>query len=117
MRTTADHRVLIGGKDDPFRNPTRRDALVAKNEARLEQTFCRMFPKIPLEIAYAWGDTFGEIENGLAYIGAESDQRRVLLACGFGGNGITYSALAAGILSASKGGHVHPDADLFRLNR
>ncbi len=117
MRTTADSRALIGGEDDSFRNPARRDARVTKKAERLERTFRRMFPQIPFETAYAWGGTFGETKDGLAYIGADTDEPRVLFACGFGGNGITYSALAAEIVADCLRGEIHPDADLFRLDR
>ena len=117
MRTTADGRAIIGGEDDSFRNPARRDRLIPKKTERLAKKFRALFPKIPLQIAYAWAGTFGETKDGLAYIGPEADQPRVLFACGFGGNGITYSALAAEILLETIRGRLHPDADLFALER
>ena len=43
-----------------------------------------MFPRIDLEMAYAWAGTFGETKDGLAYIGEMREFPR------------TYFALATG---------------------
>lgn len=117
MRTTADSRALIGGMDDPFRNPPRRDAMVPKKSEKLAGAFRKMFPAIDLEIAYSWAGTFGETKDGLAYIGQVRQMPRCHFACGFGGNGITYSITAAEIISAAILGRPHPDARLFRFDR
>ncbi len=116
-RTTPDGRAIIGGEDDAFRNPARRDRLIPKKAKRLAQKFSELFPSIPFEVAYAWAGTFGETKDGLAYIGASADRPRVLFACGFGGNGITFSALAAEILHEKIGGQAHADEDLFAIER
>lgn len=118
LRTTADDRVLVGGMDRRFRNPAVRDALVAKTAGKLLSAARRMFPKIPMEPAYSWAGTFAETEDGLAYIGAHPRMDpRILFALGFGGNGITYSALAAEILAAKVAGRDHPYADTFSFDR
>jgi glycine/D-amino acid oxidase-like deaminating enzyme len=41
----------------------------------------------------------------------------MLFALGYGGNGITFSAIAAAILTAHCMGTEHPDAELFLLSR
>lgn len=115
LRTTADHRALVGGLDDPFRNPRRRDALVPRKARQLEDAFRAHFPEIAFEPAYAWGGTFGETQDGLAYIGASTERPRILFACGFGGNGITFGALAAEIVAAAIRREVHPDGDIFKI--
>lgn len=117
LRTTADSRALIGGLDDPFRNPSRRDALIPQKSARLSEIFRSMFPGIDLEVAYSWAGTFGETKDGLAYIGQVRQLPRCHFACGFGGNGITYGIIAAEIISAAILGRPHPDARLFRFDR
>lgn len=89
MRTTADGRALVGGEDDPFRNPERRDRLVPKKTEKLAARFREMFPRIDFEVAFAWAGTFGETKDGLAYIGAVPELPHCLFALGFGGNGIT----------------------------
>jgi glycine/D-amino acid oxidase-like deaminating enzyme len=42
-RTTSDNRIMIGGEDDPFRDPDHRDARVPKKAARLLARARRLF--------------------------------------------------------------------------
>lgn len=117
LRTTNDGRAMMGGGDDAFRNPVRRDLLVERKTERLAGEFRKMFPGIELEVAYRWAGTFGETKDGLAYIGAVRQMPRCWFALGFGGNGITYSALAAGIIRDALLGKANEDAGLFRFDR
>lgn len=117
MRTTVDGRAIVGGEDSSYRNPVRRDAALKKKAAKLEKRFREMFPSIELQPAYAWAGTFGETKDGLAYIGSVPELPRCLFSLGFGGNGITYSVIAAEIVRDSIRGKQHPDARLFRFDR
>lgn len=117
MRTTSDQRILIGGQDKPFRNALARDALIDHQTKKLWKTFKKMFPKIPAEYGYSWGGTFGETRDGLAYIGELPEFPHVHFACGYGGNGITYSVIAAEILADGICGSPHPDAHIFAFDR
>jgi len=76
-----------------------------------------MFPAIDFQSAYAWAGTFGETEDGLAYIGSVPELPRCFFTLGFGGNGITYSIVAAEMVRDSIQGKTHPDARLFRFDR
>jgi len=76
-----------------------------------------LIPHIEPEMAYAWAGTFGETEDGLAYIGSVAEQPRSHFALGFGGNGITYSILAAEIIRDALLGKTHEYADLFSFDR
>lgn len=118
LRTTSDNRILVGGEDLPFKNPLHRDAKVTRAARRLLSKARQLFPRIEMEQAYAWAGTFGETPDGLAYIGAHPDaSQRMLFALGFGGNGITYSALAAQILTAKVRGTSHRYAETFSFER
>lgn len=117
MRTTADQRALIGGADDPFRNPARRDALIPKKTKHLVKQFKELFPQIPIEVAYSWAGTFGETKDGLAYIGCVPERPRSYYALGFGGNGITYSVVAAEIIRDKILGRQNPDERIFSFSR
>ena len=117
LRTTSDSRALVGGEDDPFRNPARRDKLVRKKTDQLAARFSEMFPAIELEVAYRWAGTFGETKDGLAYIGQIRQMPRCYFALGFGGNGITYSIIAAEIIRDALLGRPNTDARLFRFDR
>jgi glycine/D-amino acid oxidase-like deaminating enzyme len=50
-------------------------------------------------------------------IGRVPGRENCLAAFGYGGNGITFSALAAEMLAAELAGGRHADADLFALDR
>lgn len=117
MRTTVDGRAIVGGEDANYRNPLRRDAAIGKKAAKLEKRFREMFPAIDFQPAYAWAGTFGETEDGLAYIGSVPELPRCFFTLGFGGNGITYSVIAAEIVRDTIEGRKHPDARLFRFDR
>jgi glycine/D-amino acid oxidase-like deaminating enzyme len=117
LRTTDDGRAIVGGEDDPFRSAVRRDALVPKKAARLAERFRELFPRIELEIAYAWAGTFGETKDGLAYIGSVPELPSCYFSLGFGGNGVTYSVIAAEIIRDAILRRPNPDAPLFRFDR
>jgi glycine/D-amino acid oxidase-like deaminating enzyme len=117
MRTTSDGRVLIGGEDDLFDNELTRDRKLDKKCSRLLKRFTAMFPHIPIEVAYAWAGTFGETKDGLAYIGATPEFPNGYFALGYGGNGITYSVIAAEIIRDLLQGRPNRDAAIFRFDR
>jgi glycine/D-amino acid oxidase-like deaminating enzyme len=117
FRTTADRRLLAGGRDDNFRSPMRRDAKCHRQAGRLLKQLEPLFPSLRLEIEYAWAGTFGETEDGLAYIGPSPDHPNAYFALGYGGNGITFSAIAADILSDLLRNRPNPDAEIFRFGR
>jgi glycine/D-amino acid oxidase-like deaminating enzyme len=117
FRTTADRRLLAGGQDDNFRNPARRDAKCHRQADRILKQLEPLFPGLRLEIEYAWAGTFGETEDGLAFIGPSPDHPNAYFALGYGGNGITFSAIAADILSDLLRNRPNPDAEIFRFGR
>jgi glycine/D-amino acid oxidase-like deaminating enzyme len=117
LRTTPDGRALVGGEDIPFRNPAHRNRLIPKKTEKLAACFREMFPKIDLEVAYPWAGTFAETKDGLAYIGSLPDFPRYLFALGFGGNGITYAAIAAEIIRDQLLQRPNPAARVFRFDR
>ena len=116
-RTTADNRVIVGGEDEDFRNPVRRDAALPKKTKRIVERFHDLFPDLDLRVAFSWAGTFGETDDGLAYIGQTPEWPHAYFALGYGGNGITYSALAAEIIRDKMLGKRNPYADLFRFDR
>jgi glycine/D-amino acid oxidase-like deaminating enzyme len=117
VRTTADGRGIIGGEDIPFQNDQLRDALLTQKVARLEARWKELFPRIPLETAFPWTGTFAESADGLPYIGFGPEQPRAFFAMSYGGNGITFSMIAADMLLAALKVERHPCADVFSLER
>lgn len=118
IRTTADNRIIIGGEDDPFRNPELRDARVPKKAQALMKKARRIFPRMVLEAADAWAGTFAETEDGLPYIGRHPElDPRLFFALAYGANGMPFSAVAADILSAAVSGSQHRYSRTFSFDR
>lgn len=117
LRTTADGRAIIGGEDDAIDIPLKRDAMLPRKEKKLLKRFNALFPQIEMDVAFSWAGTFGETKDGLAFIGASRELPNALFAMGYGGNGITYSVVAAEILRDMVLKRPNPDAEIFRLDR
>ena len=118
LRTTVDGRAIIGGYDEPFRDQRARDALLPAKTAALVRRFRQLFPKITsFECAYAWTGTFGGTEDGLPYIGEHAARPHTYFALGYGGNGITYSVIAAEIIRDLFLGKGNGAAEIFRFGR
>jgi len=117
MRTTQDNRVLIGGEDDDFDNAKRRDSRVVRKSRKLVKRFEKMFPEIDLNVAYSWAGTFGETKDGLAYIGETEKYPDCYFALGYGGNGITYSFIAAQMIRDLCIGRPNPNIEIFAFDR
>lgn len=117
IRSTEDGRALIGGEDDHFHSPKRRDREVERKGKRLAAKFRAMFPCIPFQKDYAWAGTFAETKDGLPYIGSIAQMPRCHFALGFGGNGVSFSMLAATIIRERLTKGRSKAARLFRFDR
>lgn len=117
LRTTNDGRILIGGRDDEFYDPKKRDAVIDKKTKQLEQDFCKLFPDFQFKAEFAWAGTFGSTKDGLPYIGEYHKYPNSYFALGFGGNGITFSLIAAEIIRDLILGKTNKDVEIFAFNR
>lgn len=115
MRTTGEGRVIVGGEDEPFSDDIRRDKLIPKKIAAIARKAERIFPDIDFTPDYAWTGSFGESPTGLPAIGPLPELPRCYAVLGFGGNGITFSMLAAQLISRHMQGIKDPDAEIFKL--
>ncbi len=116
-RTTQDNRILIGGGDIVTRNMFIRDILIKWKARKLLKDFKKYMPREDLTIAFRWTGTFGETKDGLAYMGESPEWKNCYFALGFGGNGITYSALAGDFMVKLFKGELPKDLELFRFGR
>lgn len=118
LRSTGDGRLLVGGEDDAIDIPARRDARVGAKVQALAAKVRKLFPQLEVQPAFAWAGTFAETEDGLPWFGPHPQHGpRVLFAMAYGGNGITYSMLGAGLLRATIERRRHPLARLFGFAR
>ena len=117
MRLTMDNRVIVGGRDEEFYSPIRRDRLIKKKSALLKKDFSKLFPEIEMIPEFSWTGTFGSTKDALPYIGTYSKTPHTFYALGFGGNGITFSLIGAEILCDMITGKTNKDALLYSFNR
>ena len=117
LRVTPDGRAVIGGKDDSFRDPERRDRSLPKKAVALQAAFRKLFPTTPFATDFKWAGVFATTKDGLPYIGTVRGHPRQFFALGFGGNGITFSEIAARILVDHLKGKSNPCQTLFSFDR
>jgi glycine/D-amino acid oxidase-like deaminating enzyme/nitrite reductase/ring-hydroxylating ferredoxin subunit len=92
--------LIAGGEDHKTGHEQDTNAPFLRLEAYLRKYFNIR------EISYRWSSQYFDPADGLAYIGplpGNSDQ--VFVATGFGGNGMTYSHIAASLLTGLLNGH------------
>lgn len=117
FRTTSDKRIIMGGKDVPFSSAQQRDRLITEKTKSLEQSFERLFPAISFKTDFEWAGTFASTKDGLPYIGSIPQRPHTYFALGFGGNGITFSSIAADIIRDLLSGKKNKDAEIFSFDR
>ena len=76
-----------------------------------------MFPEIPFVTDMSWAGTFSATADGLPYIGMYPNKPNMYFALGYGGNGITFSMIAAQVIGNLITGKVDPRAELFGFDR
>lgn len=66
-----------------------------------------------MQADYSWAGTFGESETGVPTIGPVPGMPHCYAVLGYGGNGTTFSFLAAQLLQAYLTGRPDPDSEKF----
>lgn len=117
MRTTDDGRLLIGGEDEEFVDPAKRDKMLHAKSEKLLKYIAKTLPSYNFKVDFAWAGTFGETKDGLPYIGAHPDFKHSFFSLGFGGNGITFSVIAMEVIAAMLKGKNHPLQPYFKFGR
>jgi glycine/D-amino acid oxidase-like deaminating enzyme len=116
-RADGADRLIAGGEDDDFADPTARDARIPQKVETLARKLARLLPGTHFEPDCAWAGTFAETEDSLPLIGPHPQFPRGLFALGYGGNGITFGLIAARILCDRILGRPNADAEIFRFDR
>ncbi|MDQ3495893.1 MAG: FAD-binding oxidoreductase [Pseudomonadota bacterium] len=118
LRSTGEGRLLVGGEDDAVDIAAKRDARVGKKADILCKQVEKLLPDLPMTPVFSWAGTFAETEDGLPFFGPHKQHGpRVHFAMAYGGNGITYSMLGAGLLRALIERRKHPLSELFSFGR
>jgi glycine/D-amino acid oxidase-like deaminating enzyme len=117
FRATTDNRIIMGGGDDEFKDPIKRDKLLPKKEQYLLRHFKRKFPNINFKIDYSWAGTFGETKDGLPYFGKPNPDKNEHYVLGFGGNGITFSVIGMNSILDSINNKKNQDLEYYKFGR
>lgn len=117
-RTTSAGRIIIGGEDsDEIVEPSERDRLIGEKSRVLAQRLRALWPRATTEIEYRWAGTFDSTSDGSPLIGPVPGAKGVFAAYGYGGNGITFSFLAAKLIGEMIGGTPSPLLEDFAIDR
>ena len=117
IRTTDGNRIIIGGEDEKFNAPQRRDSLLRKKARILENKFRKLLPDIPFKTEMAWCGTFSTTKDGLPFIGNWPGKERIFFDLGYGGNGITFSMIGAQIICSQLQGIEDERSRIFGYER
>lgn len=117
MRTTPDNRIIIGGRDEVFMNPAKSDKFLHKKSSLLVKDFKKLFPHHEFKPEFSWSGIFGETKDGLPIIGTYKKLTNSFFALGYGGNGITFSQIAAEILKDVITGKKNKVPGIFSFER
>ena len=117
MRTTEDNRIVVGGRDEKFYSPAKRDKLIQSKSGQLKKDFEKLFPGTCFLPEFSWTGTFGSTKDGLPFIGEYKPLPNSYFALGFGGNGITFSQIAGQLISDLIKGKSNKDAAIFSFDR
>jgi glycine/D-amino acid oxidase-like deaminating enzyme len=115
-RADPDGRVIAGGGDEAFSDARHRDALIPDKAQAIAAKLGKLVGA-PVEPHERWAAVFGTSPDGLPAIGRAANSENLWLASGFGGNGITFAALAAELLTGELTGSPDPDLACFNPYR
>ena len=117
-RTTSAGRIIIGGEDsDEVIEPEARDSRIPEKSRLLTQKLAALWPAAHLDIEFRWSGTFDTTSDGLPLIGPVPGAKGIYAAYGYGGNGITFSFLAAQLTGDLIAGATSPLLSDFALDR
>jgi glycine/D-amino acid oxidase-like deaminating enzyme len=115
MRLSPDGRVICGGEDEKFSDEDKRDALIGAKTAAIQRKLKALLPRLDVRAEFAWCGSFGSTKTGMPTIGAVPGLPNCYVAMGYGGNGITFSMMAAQLLRGLITGTGDTDSDLVKL--
>lgn len=85
--------LIVGGEDHKTGQDTEND----KHYQHLREWAEKYFPK--MKVQYQWSGQIIEPIDSIAYIGLNPSNKRVYIATGYSGNGMTYGTIAGMLLS------------------
>ncbi len=99
VRATKDKRIIVGGRDNPFKDAHKSSRLMELKSKQLKKDFETLMPALTYKPEFNWAGVFGSTKDGLPFIGNLKTKPNSLFALGFGGNGIVFSLIAAEMIT------------------
>lgn len=115
LRTDHDGRLIVGGEDEYNASAYQSEKKLRSKAKTIRDKVSKLLGFDMGKIDYQWAAAFGSTTTGLPLIGPVPDMPNVYCVMGFGGNGITFSQIAAEIVAAGINGTKDPDAELFEF--
>jgi glycine/D-amino acid oxidase-like deaminating enzyme len=117
-RTTLAGRIIIGGEDSTeIVEFEARDRVIPEKSRILARRLAALWPAAEPVIEFRWAGTFDTTHDGLPLIGPVPSLKGVYAAYGYGGNGITFSFLAARLIGDLIAGKSSPLLRDFAIDR
>lgn len=115
FRADPSGRLIAGGEDEETSDKNTRPG-VLRRKAREIASKLEALTGVPVgKPDFRWAAPFSVTDDGLPIIDRVEGHERVYAVMGFGGNGITFSMIAAQIVATAIEGGRDPDAHLFAL--
>ncbi|MCX8997054.1 FAD-binding oxidoreductase [Rhizobiaceae bacterium BDR2-2] len=114
FRTDEAGRIVAGGEDEEAAGTNSDPAKLKRKVAIISEKLHALTGIRIGRPAYTWSAPFSVTDDGLPIIDRVPGCERTFAVMGFGGNGITFSMIAAQIITAWVTGKPDPDAALFR---
>ncbi len=108
----GERYLIVGGEDHKTGHEENTNKCFQQLEARIRSMFD------VAEITHRWSSQYFEPADGIPYIGhLPQHSDRIFVASGYGGNGITYSHVAANVLRELIINDVAPYENIFKPGR
>src|SRR3546814_3329960 len=107
---TTLFRSRCGGEDEEIADSGERDAKLHGKIRTLSRKLAALLPGIDATPVHGWAGSFGDSPVGTPTIGRIPRMPNCYAAMGYGGNGITFSMMAAQMLRGLICGYGDPDA-------
>lgn len=116
FRSTPDGRVILGGEDESVEEAYKDQAKRERKTKALVEKLADLTGIAIGEPQFEWSAAFAVTPDGLPMIGNVPHMKNVFVTMGYGGNGITFSQIAAELISGEILGHHDADWDLFPIS-
>lgn len=116
FRSTPDGRIVLGGEDESVEDAYKDEAKRKRKTKVLIEKLADLTGIAIGKPEFEWSAAFAVTPDGLPMIGQVPHMKNVFVTMGFGGNGITFSQIAAELIAGEILGHHDADWDLFPIS-